>query len=51
MVDNVEKMTLSMVGNPLYTDLTVSAEKIYLNARYKVATKCSAACRGFRFGT
>jgi hypothetical protein len=38
------------IENPLYAAMTTSTEKVFLNARYQVPTKCSAACRGFRFG-
>lgn len=48
--DNSDKLTIPSVGNPLYTSLTTSTERVFLNARYQVPTKCSAACRGFRFG-
>ena len=51
MTDNVDKWDISTVGNPLYADLLTSTENVYLNARYKVATKCSTVCRNFRFGT
>ncbi len=51
MKENTAKLSGAAVGNPLYTDLAASSEKVFLNARYRVATKCSAACRDFRFGT
>jgi|ETNmetMinimDraft_15_1059895.scaffolds.fasta_scaffold20420_1 hypothetical protein len=51
LTSNTDKLNLASVGNPLYTSMTSSNDKVYLNARYRVSTKCSAECRGFRFGT
>ena len=51
VTDNEDKLTIPSVGNPLYASLSTSTEQVFLNARYQVPTKCSAACRGFRFGS